>query len=209
MFWFVFSLYPVMFDVDVFQDTENEDFLSISRAMEEIVDDPIDCYWLIKCFVNQFHTKFGDSVPHLVSVPYSLMEKGVELQWADFSLSATLIWDIFLCGFLWFSQRAWSIIWVRRNLSCWTIWKTSVPCPSCPTACGSDAVLQAVCLNLACRGPLSSTSCQHPVIQPQLLILSWQIFKVSYYRCPGQCFFFKFLQTKFQICAFDKSLFGF
>lgn len=81
----------MMFDVDVFQDEENEDFLSISRAMEEIVDDPIDCYWLIKCFVNQFHAKFGDSVPHLVSVPYSLMEKGVELQQADFSLSATLI----------------------------------------------------------------------------------------------------------------------
>uniref|UniRef100_A0A3Q3KR70 TBC1 domain family member 7 n=1 Tax=Monopterus albus TaxID=43700 RepID=A0A3Q3KR70_MONAL len=46
-------------------DEENEDFLSISRAMEEIVDDSADCYWLIKCFVNQFQTKFGDSVPHL------------------------------------------------------------------------------------------------------------------------------------------------
>ncbi|XP_042078938.1 TBC1 domain family member 7 isoform X3 [Haplochromis burtoni] len=46
-------------------DEENEDFLSISRAMEEIVDDPVDCYWLVKCFVNQYHTKFGDSVPHL------------------------------------------------------------------------------------------------------------------------------------------------
>uniref|UniRef100_A0A3Q2ED60 TBC1 domain family, member 7 n=1 Tax=Cyprinodon variegatus TaxID=28743 RepID=A0A3Q2ED60_CYPVA len=51
-----------------FQDEQNEDFLAISRAMEEIVDDPIDCYWLIKCFINQFHTKFGDSLPHLVSV---------------------------------------------------------------------------------------------------------------------------------------------
>lgn len=50
------------------QDEEDEDFLSISRAMEEIVDDPMDCYWLIKCFVNQFLAKFGDSVPHLVSV---------------------------------------------------------------------------------------------------------------------------------------------
>lgn len=46
-------------------DEEHEDFLSISRAMEEIVDDPIDCYWLIKCFIHQFNTKFGDSVPHL------------------------------------------------------------------------------------------------------------------------------------------------
>lgn len=55
----------------LFQGEEDEDFLSICRAMEEIVDDPIDCYWLIKCFVNQFHTKFGDSVPHLVSVTWS------------------------------------------------------------------------------------------------------------------------------------------
>ncbi|XP_061153325.1 TBC1 domain family member 7 isoform X1 [Syngnathus typhle] len=46
-------------------DKEHEDFLSISQAMEEIVEDPVDCYWLIKSFVSQFHTKFGDSVPHL------------------------------------------------------------------------------------------------------------------------------------------------
>ncbi|XP_058495016.1 TBC1 domain family member 7 isoform X2 [Solea solea] len=46
-------------------DEENEDFLSISRAMEEIVDNPVDCYWLIKCFISQFHLKFGDSIPHL------------------------------------------------------------------------------------------------------------------------------------------------
>uniref|UniRef100_A0A3Q2Z5Z5 TBC1 domain family member 7 n=1 Tax=Hippocampus comes TaxID=109280 RepID=A0A3Q2Z5Z5_HIPCM len=43
----------------------NEDFLSISQAMEEIVEDSVDCYWLIKSFISQFHTKFGDSVPHL------------------------------------------------------------------------------------------------------------------------------------------------
>lgn len=60
------------------QDEENEDFLSISRAMEEIVDDPVDCYWLIKCFVNQFHTKFGDSIPHLVSVTMRFKEKTLE-----------------------------------------------------------------------------------------------------------------------------------
>nr|XP_061831578.1 TBC1 domain family member 7-like isoform X2 [Nerophis lumbriciformis] len=46
-------------------DEENKDFLCISRAMEEIVDDPFDCYWLIKYFISQFHTKFGDSIPHL------------------------------------------------------------------------------------------------------------------------------------------------
>uniref|UniRef100_A0A3B1IRC4 TBC1 domain family member 7 n=1 Tax=Astyanax mexicanus TaxID=7994 RepID=A0A3B1IRC4_ASTMX len=44
---------------------EDEDFLAIARAMEEIVDDPVDCYWLIRCFVNQFNHKFGDSIPHL------------------------------------------------------------------------------------------------------------------------------------------------
>lgn len=76
VFGFLFSSGAVIYDADVlFQDEENEDFLSISRAMEEIVDDPVDCYWLIKCFVNQFHTKFGDSVPHLVSVTFSLKEK--------------------------------------------------------------------------------------------------------------------------------------
>ncbi|KAJ8367422.1 hypothetical protein AAFF_G00318020 [Aldrovandia affinis] len=46
-------------------DEEDEDFLAIGRAMEEIVEDPVDCYWLIKCFVNQFNNKFGDSIPHL------------------------------------------------------------------------------------------------------------------------------------------------
>jgi len=66
MWWFFFL-----------QDEENEDFLSISHAMEEIADDPIDCYWLIKCFVNQFHTKFGDSIPHLVSVTQLLSKKSV------------------------------------------------------------------------------------------------------------------------------------
>lgn len=45
---------------------EDEDFLAIARVMEEIVDDPVDCYWLIRCFVNQFNHKFGDSIPHLV-----------------------------------------------------------------------------------------------------------------------------------------------
>lgn len=51
----------------MFQGEEDEDFLSISRAMEEIIDDSVDCYWLIKSFVSQFHTRFGDSLPHLVS----------------------------------------------------------------------------------------------------------------------------------------------
>ncbi|KAI7799369.1 TBC1 domain family member 7 [Triplophysa rosa] len=43
----------------------DEHFLAVARAMEEIIDDPVDCYWLIKCFVNQFNHKFGDSIPHL------------------------------------------------------------------------------------------------------------------------------------------------
>ncbi|TSL47595.1 Desmoplakin [Bagarius yarrelli] len=46
-------------------DEEDEDFLAIARVMLEIVDDPVDCYWLIRCFVNQFNHKFGDSIPHL------------------------------------------------------------------------------------------------------------------------------------------------
>lgn len=81
---------------DVFQDEENDDFLSISRAMEEIADDPVDCYWLIKCFVNQFHTKFGDSVPHLVSPPH----QAVVVTFARLLPTVTV-----LCAP---SQRAWS-----------------------------------------------------------------------------------------------------
>ncbi|XP_023679256.1 TBC1 domain family member 7 isoform X1 [Paramormyrops kingsleyae] len=44
---------------------DDENFLSIAKSMEEIVEDPVDCYWLIKCFVTQFNNKFGDTVPHL------------------------------------------------------------------------------------------------------------------------------------------------
>ncbi|XP_062412011.1 TBC1 domain family member 7 [Sardina pilchardus] len=46
-------------------DDVDEDFLAIGHAMEELVDDPVDCYWLVKNFVSQFHNKFGDSIPHL------------------------------------------------------------------------------------------------------------------------------------------------
>ncbi|KAL4630990.1 hypothetical protein GN956_G15246 [Arapaima gigas] len=46
-------------------DDTCEDFLAVARSMEEIVKDPVDCYWLTKCFVSQFNNKFGDSVPHL------------------------------------------------------------------------------------------------------------------------------------------------
>ncbi|KAL2089395.1 hypothetical protein ACEWY4_014083 [Coilia grayii] len=46
-------------------DDVDEDFLAIGHAMEELVDDPVDCYWLVKNFVSQFHHKFGDSIPHL------------------------------------------------------------------------------------------------------------------------------------------------
>lgn len=77
--WKAVIIFLISGDADVFQDEENDDFLSISRAMEEIVDDPVDCYWLIKCFVNQFHTKFGDSVPHLVSLPHGSARRSLSL----------------------------------------------------------------------------------------------------------------------------------
>lgn len=53
---------------------EDEDFLAIARVMEEIVDNPVDCYWLIRCFVNQFNHKFGDSIPHLVCMHSSAVK---------------------------------------------------------------------------------------------------------------------------------------
>ncbi|XP_026856836.2 TBC1 domain family member 7 [Electrophorus electricus] len=44
---------------------EDEHFLAVAKAMGEIADDPVDCYWLIRCFVSQFNHKFGDTIPHL------------------------------------------------------------------------------------------------------------------------------------------------
>lgn len=44
---------------------EDEVFLAIAKSMEEMVDCDVDCYWMVKCFVNQFSNKYGDSVPHL------------------------------------------------------------------------------------------------------------------------------------------------
>lgn len=58
----------------MFQGEEEEDFLSVGRAMEEISEDCVDCYWLIKSFLSQFHAKFGDSFPHLVSLAEKVRE---------------------------------------------------------------------------------------------------------------------------------------
>lgn len=41
-------------------------FLAIARAMEEMVEDPIECYWLVSCFVNQLNSKHKDSLQQLV-----------------------------------------------------------------------------------------------------------------------------------------------
>ncbi|XP_005995269.1 TBC1 domain family member 7 [Latimeria chalumnae] len=46
-------------------ELEDEVFLAIANAMEEIAESAVDSYWLTKCFVNQFNKKYGDSVPHL------------------------------------------------------------------------------------------------------------------------------------------------
>ncbi|XP_043831310.1 LOW QUALITY PROTEIN: TBC1 domain family member 7 [Dromiciops gliroides] len=46
-------------------EPEDEVFLAIAKAMEEMVEDNVDCYWLIRCFVNQLNNKFRDSLPQL------------------------------------------------------------------------------------------------------------------------------------------------
>ncbi|KAF4790909.1 TBC1 domain family member 7 [Turdus rufiventris] len=47
-------------------EPEDEVFLAIARAMEEMVEDPIECYWLVSCFVNQLNSKHKDSLQQLV-----------------------------------------------------------------------------------------------------------------------------------------------
>ncbi|XP_012965985.1 TBC1 domain family member 7 isoform X1 [Mesocricetus auratus] len=46
-------------------EPEDEAFLAITKAMEEMVEDSVDCYWITRCFVKQFHSKFRDSLPQL------------------------------------------------------------------------------------------------------------------------------------------------
>nr|XP_039335600.1 TBC1 domain family member 7-like [Saimiri boliviensis boliviensis] len=46
-------------------EPEDEAFLAIAKAMEEMVEDSVDCYWIIRCFVNQLNTKYRDSLPQL------------------------------------------------------------------------------------------------------------------------------------------------
>ncbi|KAB0404982.1 hypothetical protein E2I00_002622 [Balaenoptera physalus] len=46
-------------------EPEDEVFLAIAKAMEEMVEDGIDCYWLTRCFVNQLNNKYRDFLPQL------------------------------------------------------------------------------------------------------------------------------------------------
>uniref|UniRef100_A0A2K6F3W1 TBC1 domain family member 7 n=1 Tax=Propithecus coquereli TaxID=379532 RepID=A0A2K6F3W1_PROCO len=46
-------------------EPEDEVFLAIAKAMEEMVEDCVDCYWIIRCFVNQLNTKYRDFLPQL------------------------------------------------------------------------------------------------------------------------------------------------
>ncbi|XP_008569257.1 PREDICTED: TBC1 domain family member 7 [Galeopterus variegatus] len=46
-------------------EPDDEVFLAIAKAMEEMVEDSVDCYWIIRCFVNQLNNKYRDSLPQL------------------------------------------------------------------------------------------------------------------------------------------------
>ena len=50
----------------IFQEPEDEVFLAIAKAVEEMVEDSVDCYWIIRCFVNQLNNKYRESLPQLV-----------------------------------------------------------------------------------------------------------------------------------------------
>ena len=46
-------------------EPDDEVFLAIAKAMEEMVEDSVDCYWITRRFVNQLNTKYRDSLPQL------------------------------------------------------------------------------------------------------------------------------------------------
>ncbi|XP_074998805.1 TBC1 domain family member 7 isoform X3 [Calonectris borealis] len=50
------------------KEPEDEVFLAIAKAMEEMVEDPIECYWLVSCFVNQLNSKHKDSLQQLPKI---------------------------------------------------------------------------------------------------------------------------------------------
>ncbi|ETE69892.1 TBC1 domain family member 7, partial [Ophiophagus hannah] len=45
--------------------SEDEIFLAIAKAMEEMVEDNVDCYWLVSSFVNQLNNRYKESLPQL------------------------------------------------------------------------------------------------------------------------------------------------
>ncbi|NXM75160.1 TBCD7 protein, partial [Serilophus lunatus] len=49
-------------------EPEDEVFLAIAKAMEEMVEDPIECYWLVSSFVNQLNSKHKDSLQQLPKI---------------------------------------------------------------------------------------------------------------------------------------------
>lgn len=46
-------------------EPEDEVFLAIAKAVEEMVEDSVDCYWIIRSFVNQLKNKYRESLPQL------------------------------------------------------------------------------------------------------------------------------------------------
>ncbi|KAF3815334.1 hypothetical protein GH733_016716 [Mirounga leonina] len=46
-------------------EPEDEVFLAIAKAVEEMVEDSVDCYWIIRCFVNQLNNKYREFLPQL------------------------------------------------------------------------------------------------------------------------------------------------
>nr|XP_038951799.1 TBC1 domain family member 7 isoform X5 [Rattus norvegicus] len=49
----------------ILKELEDEVFLAIAKAMEEMVEDSVDCYWITRCFVKQFNNKYRDALPQL------------------------------------------------------------------------------------------------------------------------------------------------
>lgn len=64
----------------IFQEPEDEVFLAIAKAVEEMVEDSVDCYWIIRCFVNQLNNKYRESLPQLVRDAFLSLE-GSGGQW--------------------------------------------------------------------------------------------------------------------------------
>lgn len=108
-------------------------FVAIAKAMEEMVEDTVDCYWITRCFVNQLNTKYRDALPQLVRAGFLVAVRGRAVAlWASQNGQSIVGQMSFVSGHLIITsawQAGWSLwkpldYWTQKQL--WAVYKRMV-----------------------------------------------------------------------------------